>query len=176
MSPGGVRVGDLVLVEDVLVVVEDERALILRHPVLASATVEESLVLSWVPVGHDCLVQIRLHVLGDIQHVAVLCPGREEPTASLEDVGSIAGLHVKRHLVREVLWVGRVEDAEVRMLGPEHSQFSLSHGGEPLRAPILVDELHPALAGSDLGGLIASAPGKDQAGCQNSAGKRNDAR
>ena len=37
MSPGGVRVGDLVLVEDVLVVVEDERALILRHPVLASA-------------------------------------------------------------------------------------------------------------------------------------------
>ena len=145
VSPGGVGIGDPILVEDVLVVVEDQGALVLRHAELAPTRVEEGLVLGRIPVGDDGRVQVGFHVLAQVEHVAFLIPCGEELAAPLEDVGRVAGLHVEGHLVGEVLRVRRVEDAEVRVLRLEDRQLFLSHRREPLGPPVLVDELHPLL-------------------------------
>ena len=68
-----------------------------------------------------------------------------------------------RHLVREIIGIRCVEDAEIRMFRLKDRQLLLSHGREPFGPPVLVHELHPLLRRGRLG-RAATAPRHDEAG------------
>ena len=142
--PGGIGVVHAIAVEEVFVVVERQAAVILGQAVLFAVGGEEGVILRRVPIVQGRAIQIGLHVGPQVERVALLRPDREEGAAAREDVGHRAGLEIGQHLLLEVLRgrVNRVEDLDVGMGGVELVEHLLGHRGEPVGAPILVDQLH----------------------------------
>ena len=113
--PALIRIRKLESIEEVLVEVESQGAMVLGKAVLPAIPGEQGLVLDRVPVVYRFPVQVCRHIRAQVEGVAFLSPDGKEVTAAGKDIRRGAGLEVGPHLLVEVLGVKGEEDADVGM-------------------------------------------------------------
>ncbi len=139
--PGAIRAVESEPIEHVLVIEEGKRPVVLGQGVLYAVLDKVGPVLRRIPVVNRCLVEVRLDEGAQVEQVPALRPDRQEVTAASDDFRRGPGIEISHHLLMQVLGIRRVEDANARVIGVEALEHLLRHRREPIRTPVLVDQL-----------------------------------
>ncbi len=147
MIPGAVRVIHVILIEQILVVIKGERAMIFWKPELPAIASEKSTILHRIPICDRRLVKICFDIRAQVKCITFLGPGRKMRATTLKDIRRCPSLHIDWHLIDHISRIRNVINIDIRMRCMELFEMLPGHGLEPIVIEILIDQLSilPAL-------------------------------